>query len=216
MLLPVFFNTEKITCLIIGAGDVATNKVERMVEAGCHITIIAPEATDKVREMAGESLLKWVEREYRSGDCVGFDLIVAATSSQQVNREVSQEAKGLHVPVNVVDDPELCTVVFSAVWRDHPLIVAVSTSGEAPFMARETRNRLRTEYKGLGKWIEAGGRFRRVLLKSDNPPEINHKLMKRFSNINPAEHLPIPPEDADYVDWLDWIKRNEERGKSDG
>ncbi|MBT3232233.1 MAG: bifunctional precorrin-2 dehydrogenase/sirohydrochlorin ferrochelatase [Calditrichaeota bacterium] len=215
MLLPVFFKTEKIACLIIGAGDVATNKVERMLEAGCHITIIAPEATGRIRQMVDKSLLKWEQCVYRQGDCSGFDLVVAATSSKKVNIEVSREAQSIHVPVNVVDDPELCTVVFSAVWRDDPLIVAVSTSGKAPFLARDIRNILSTEHNGLGSWVEAGGRLRSVLLESDNMPKINHELMKRFSAIQPTNELQLPSENAVYADWMEWIERNEKRGKSD-
>jgi len=211
MLLPVFFKTEKIACLIIGAGDVATNKVERMLEAGCHITIIAPEATGRIRQMVDKSLLKWEQRVYRQGDCSGFDLVVAATSSKKVNIEVSREAQSIHVPVNVVDDPELCTVVFSAVWRDDPLIVAVSTSGKAPFLARDIRNILSTEHNGLGSWVEAGGRLRSVLLESDNMPKINHELMKRFSAIQPTNELQLPSENAVYADWMEWIEKNEKK-----
>ncbi len=216
MFLPIFLKTEVTSCLIVGAGKVATNKVERLIEAGCNITILAPVATREVKLLAESSRLRWVQREYLTGDCSGFDLIIAATSSREVNEQVSLDARSLHIPVNVVDNPELCTVIFSAVWRDDPLIVAVSTSGHAPFMARDIRNRLAEDYNGLGQWVETGSRFRNVLLDSDNSAQENMELMKRFTALGPRNNLPAPSEGADYSYWMDWLNGNEKRAESDG
>ncbi len=216
MFLPVFFKTEIITCLIVGGGDVASNKVERLLEAGCKISIISPEVTRTISQLSSKEKLKWEKREYRDGDCRGFDLIIAATASRKVNKQISEEAQELHVPVNVVDDPELCTVVLSAVWRDDPLIVAVSTSGKAPFLARDIRNRLAENNQGLGQWVKTGGQFRKMLINSDNSSEANIELMKRFSKIHQDNYLSAPTEDADYQEWIEWLKKNEERGKCEG
>ena len=150
--------------------------------------------------------MKWIRRKYQTGDCRNFDLIIAATSKKDINRQVSTEAQQLHIPVNVIDDPELCTVIFSAVWNDGPLSVAVSSSGVAPFLAAEIRNRIASEGKEWGRRVEIAGRFRDVVRKEVEDSKERTELYKRFIDACVSDKTTEPSYNDSLREWLDWLE----------
>ncbi len=121
------------SCLVVGGGNVASRKIEMLLQIPCSLTVIAPGLIDAVAEVVRFKSVRWLKRGYAPGDCEGFQLVIAATPRRDVNRKVFDEAKRLRIPVNVVDDPEISTVIFPAVWRSGSLLLAVSTEGVAPF-----------------------------------------------------------------------------------
>ena len=155
MFLPLVFKASGLRCLIVGGGEVAIRKLEMLSDFGCEATVIAPQIHNGIRERVESRTARWIEREYQSGDCRGFQLVVAATAQPAVNQAVSEEAKRLGIPVNVVDNPELCTVIFPAMWSEGPLTIAVSTKGVAPYMAAAVRDRLAAQGPQLARWVEA-------------------------------------------------------------
>jgi siroheme synthase-like protein len=204
MYLPLLFK-EGLSCLIIGGGQVASRKIETLLEMPCDITIVAPNISDLVAEGVRRGFIRWREREYIRGDCKGFQLVVAATPIREVNRRISEEAGELGIPINVVDDPALSTVIFPAVWRDRPLLVAVSTEGVAPFMAAEIRTRLARCAQGMGRWVEMGGRFREVVREEIKDSGERQMLYRRFLETVPPEQFDSPPDGARLNDWLLWL-----------
>jgi uroporphyrin-III C-methyltransferase/precorrin-2 dehydrogenase/sirohydrochlorin ferrochelatase len=203
--LPLFFKTEGLACLTVGAGEVARRKVEMLAELGCRITIVALEIDPAIRAIAERGGAVWRRRAYASGDCVGFQLVIAATQHREVNRRVYEEARSLGIPVNVVDDPELCTVVFPALWRDGPLTVAVSTGGTAPFMASAVRDSLARGTRGWGTWVAAAGRFRDAVRKSVADDEAKNRLYRRFMQKALAGTASSLPESAELQAWIEWL-----------
>ena len=210
MYLPLLFK-EGLRCLIIGGGEVASRKIENLLEMPCDITVIAPDISDFVAQEVRHGSVTWLEREYVQGDCRGFQLVVAATPVREVNRLVSEEAGDLGIPVNVVDDPELSTVIFPAVWRDQCLLVAVSTEGVAPFLAAEIRTRLAQYAQGMGRWVELGGRFREAVRREIQDADEKRKLYKKFLAAGPLEESEIPPDSARLSDWLSWLDNTKKR-----
>ncbi len=206
MFLPLVFKTDQLKSLIVGGGEVAMHKTGMLRELGCDITIIAREANDLMRG----SGVKWIERDYQEGDCRGFQLVIAATNWREINRAVSEEAKALGIPVNVVDDPLLCTVIFPAIWRQGPLTVSVCTEGVAPFMAAAVRDRLSGHAAQLASWVELAGRFRAVVRAE--VAEWNEKKLLYWEFIDavkPGESL-TGPAGSGLKDWMAWLERARE------
>jgi uroporphyrin-III C-methyltransferase / precorrin-2 dehydrogenase / sirohydrochlorin ferrochelatase len=204
MFLPLLFKNG-LSCLIVGGGQVASRKIEALVQMPCTITIIAPHISDLIAEEVRSGSICWLEREYILGDCKGFELVIAATPIREINRRVSDEARELGIPINVVDDPELSTVIFPAVWRDKSLLVAVSTEGAAPFMAAEIRTRLASYAQGMGRWVEIGGRFRDVVRQEVKDTDERGNLYKLFLEAGRTDEFDDPPDSGHLSDWLSWL-----------
>jgi siroheme synthase-like protein len=118
-------------------------KATRLHEFGARVEVISSEATDGLRELADGGRLTWTRRGYRPGDLSGaFIAIVADTSDTEVNRAVSEEARQRNVPLNVVDVTHLCTWIAPAIVRRGDVIVAASTGGASPALARKMREEL--------------------------------------------------------------------------
>jgi uroporphyrin-III C-methyltransferase/precorrin-2 dehydrogenase/sirohydrochlorin ferrochelatase len=208
MVLPLVFKGKGMSCLLIGGGEVAWHKLELLLAAGCAVTVIAPQIHDCIRSEIGVQGMRWIERGFHGGDCRGYHLVIAATGRREINREVSEEAQSLGIPVNVVDDPELCTVIFPAVWRQGPLTISVSTDGTAPFMAAAVRDNLVSQGNALVPWVEAAAEFR-VLVRSEiSDPSEKHRLYRRFVDVMRSGRALELPEGRKLGDWIAWLDKN--------
>lgn len=206
MFLPLFFK-KGLPCLMVGGGQVASHKIKILLKVPCNITIIAPLISDYTAQEVRSQSVRWLEREYIVGDCKRFQLVIAATPIKEVNRQISEEARELGIPVNVVDDPELSTVIFPASWREESLSIAVSTDGIAPFMAAEIRTLLGCFAQGMGKWVETGGRFREAVRKEVADSKDRNALYRKFLDAGRPEKNDFPPDSMTLNDWLLWLEK---------
>ncbi|MFC3606765.1 siroheme synthase CysG [Stutzerimonas tarimensis] len=146
--LPLFHNLKGRTVLIVGGGEVALRKARLLADAGAALRVVAPDIDPAlvtlVEQGGGECQL----RAYTGTDLAGVVLAIAATDIRTLNAEVSRDAQTLNIPVNAVDAPDLCSVIFPAIVDRSPLMVAVSSGGDAPVLARLIRARIET-------WIPA-------------------------------------------------------------
>jgi uroporphyrin-III C-methyltransferase/precorrin-2 dehydrogenase/sirohydrochlorin ferrochelatase len=206
MFLPLHFKTKQLSCLIIGGGNVAAHKVEILTSAGCPLTVVAPVIDSHIRHAVERSQVRWHARAFEAGDCAGFQLVIAATPHRAVNRMVSEEARSLGIPVNVVDDPELCTVFFGAIWQDGPLTISVSSGGTAPFMARALRDGIARAHAGMGAWVDAAAHFRAAVRNEVTDVKERSRLYRRFAD--KAESCPPDslPQSTLLLDWLNWLE----------
>lgn len=142
--LPVFFKLKGQPCLVVGGGVVAARKAALLLRAGGRVTIVAPDLAPDLarRRAAGE--ITHVARGFQAADLVGMRLVIAATDDEQVNVEVSRLAQMQGIPVNVVDNPKLCSFIVPSILDRSPVMVAVSTGGASPVLARQLRTRLET------------------------------------------------------------------------
>ena len=122
--------------LVVGGGSVAREKVEGLLDCGASVTVVAPEI-DPELDRTGVEL---VRRGYRATDLEGRLLVVAATSTEEVNRRVFRDAELRGLLCNVVDVPDLCSFILPAVHRQGPIAVAVSTGGASPALAQRLRD----------------------------------------------------------------------------
>ena len=127
--------------LVVGGGAVALEKVEGLLACGARVTVVAPRIEQGLRALDVE----WLPRRYRRGDLDGRFLVVAATSDTGVNTSVHRDAEERRLFCNVVDVPELCSLILPAVHRQGPIAVAVSTGGASPALAQRLRTRIGEE-----------------------------------------------------------------------
>ena len=139
---PVYLNLAGKSCVIVGGGTIAQGKIGGLLQAGCHITVISPDATPGIRQAAQRGDIVWLQRTYEPGDLEGAFIGVAATNVWHVNREIFEEAERLGVLLNVVDDPDLCSFIAPSVVKREPVTMAISTGGASPALARKLRETL--------------------------------------------------------------------------
>jgi siroheme synthase-like protein len=143
------------SCLVVGGGAVALEKAKGLLEAGARVTVVAPELAVELRTLPVEL----AERPYEEPDLAGRFLVVAATADGELNRRVSAGAEARALLCNVVDTPELCSVILPAVHRQGPIAVAVSTGGASPALAQRLRDEIARivgpEHADLARQLEA-------------------------------------------------------------
>jgi phosphoadenosine phosphosulfate reductase len=149
------------SCVVVGGGEVAGQKVEGLLAAGAAVTVIAPALTTGLRSSAAEGVIAWRPRDFREGDLSGAYLAFAATDSSAANRLVREEAERLRIPINAADDPPNCSFILPAIHRDGDLVVAVSSSGKAPAVAARLRDQIAEELgEGFGTYLDLLGELR--------------------------------------------------------
>jgi precorrin-2 dehydrogenase len=132
--------------VVIGGGHVAERKVRTLLEAGARVRVVADDPTRGIEGRAERNEIELLQRRYATGDLAGAAVAVAATDDEEVNRGVFAEATGLGIPVNVVDQVELCTFIAPSIVRRGDLVVAISTGGNAPALAVRIRERMEREF----------------------------------------------------------------------
>lgn len=140
--LPLFFDLKTKPCLLVGGGMVAERKAELLCRAGAHLTVVAPTMRPGLIKLIKAHNGEAVEAEYDQLLLDGKTLVVAATDNGELNQQVQQDATALGMPVNVVDQPALCSFIFPAIVDRSPLMIAISSGGSAPVLARLVRARL--------------------------------------------------------------------------
>lgn len=141
--LPIFLNLKGRRCLVVGGGEVAARKVALLLQAGARVVVVAPELSHTLNGWNQAGKIEWFERTVSVADLdAGYALVYAATNDEATNRLVSEEAGKRNVPVNVVDNPALCSFIMPAIVDRSPVIAAVSTGGASPVLARLVRARL--------------------------------------------------------------------------
>lgn len=132
--------------VVVGAGRIAARKIGDLLVAGARVTVIAPRVALEVEALGVEGRIHLRRRAYAADDLAGAAVVVAATDDPTVNARVSEDARRAGVPVNVVDEPALCTFTIPAVVRRGDLTLAVATEGQCPAFARAVREDLEAHY----------------------------------------------------------------------
>lgn len=156
--LPIFLNVKGKLCLVVGGGEVALRKASVLVEAGAIVRVVAPHIEVEFSRLKNIQLI--VEK-FQAEHLKGVILAIAATDDNMVNQNVAQQAGQRNIPVNVVDTPALCTFIIPSILDRSPLMVAFSTGGASPVLARMLRGKLETLIpQGYGRLANFCGRFR--------------------------------------------------------
>lgn len=143
---PVSLELADRKAVVIGTGAVAQGKVEALVEAGARVTVIATGPRKRLDRLAGEQRVTVLRRTYEPGDLDGAFLCVAHSDEPGIRAAIYREGRDHGVLVNVMDDPPHCDFAAPAVVRRGDLIIAVSTGGRSPALARRLRIDLEERY----------------------------------------------------------------------
>src|SRR6185437_1541223 len=122
--------------------EVALRKISLLERTGARITVVAPEMAPELLQRAAAGTLEVAVREFIPGDLDGVRLVIVATSRRAVNRWIANLSESRNIPVNVVDDREASRFIVPAIVDRDPVLVAISTGGAAPVLARRVRERL--------------------------------------------------------------------------
>jgi uroporphyrin-III C-methyltransferase / precorrin-2 dehydrogenase / sirohydrochlorin ferrochelatase len=139
---PVFFDLTGQKVLIVGGGEVALRKISLLERTGALITVVAPDIAPELMQRAAAGKLKLAIREFAAEDLDGARLVIVATSRRAVNRWIANLSESRSIPVNVVDDREASRFIVPAIIDRDPVLVAVSSGGASPVLARRLRERL--------------------------------------------------------------------------
>ena len=137
--LPVFLRLQHQSAVVVGGGGVALRKVSALRKAGARVTVIAPALHPQLAAQAARGELRHIAAAFAPAHLGDAVAVIAATDDAAVNCAVSETAQAHHIPVNVVDEPELSTFIFPAIIDRAPILVAVSSAGHAPVLARRVR-----------------------------------------------------------------------------
>lgn len=182
---PIFVNLEKKACLVVGAGEVGKRKIQSLIDSGAgHVSII--ETRDPDPEMAPILALNNVEfhrRTFEDADLDGKFLVIACTSSEDVNWHISNLCAERGILCNIVDQPEKCSFIVPATVKRGDLTVAISTSGQSPAMAKRIRRDLQDsfgdEYAHL---LTLMGRIRPLMLGLNMETKDNTAVFRTLVN----------------------------------
>ena len=141
---PIFMKIAHRRCLIIGGGEVALRKATMLLKADAALEVVSPGLCPELTAMSAAGKLQHINTQFEASQLDGACLVVAATDDEQVNVAVSQAAQARNIPVNVVDAPALCTFTMGSIIDRSPIVIAISSGGAAPVLARLIRSRLET------------------------------------------------------------------------
>lgn len=178
---PISIDLSNRRCVVIGGGQVAERKVEMLREFGARVTVVAPDITSRLAEMAADGSIEVVSGMYEPSVLNGALLAVAATNNREVNKAVFEEAQRQGILVNVVDDPDLCTFFVPAIIRRGDLVISVSTSGNSPLLARRLREQIESAFgPEYGQLVELMGMLRDEVKTLYNDPKQRNRAYERL------------------------------------
>jgi uroporphyrin-III C-methyltransferase/precorrin-2 dehydrogenase/sirohydrochlorin ferrochelatase len=158
---PVFLDAKNISAMVVGGGEVATRKIELLLKATTHITIMSETVCVSIERLINLHQLTWLAHNYEPGHLTNINLVIAATDNALINEAISKEAIPLNILTNVVDQPELCTYITPAIIDRSPMLIALSSSGSSPILVRMLREQIeKTLPQGYGKLADFSYKFR--------------------------------------------------------
>ena len=146
---------------MVGGGDVAMRKVSMLLKADAAITLYSPAICHELQALADTQKIKYVQTNFEPNQLAGACMVIAATDDEAVNMAVSIAAKAQNIPVNVVDAPDLCTFTMGSIIDRSPVVIAISSEGNAPVLARYIRAKIETMLPATyGRIADIAGEFR--------------------------------------------------------
>ncbi len=181
-LFPMFLKLEGRKCVLVGAGTIAAQKLEGLLQSGAAVQVVAPLASDEIRELARVGRITWIEAEFQPGHLQDASLAIAATGNREVNQAVFSAAQQRGVFCNSVDEPERCDFYYPALVRRGDLQIAISTAGKSPALAQRIRRELEEQFDSsyIG-WLNWLGTVRESLFSREMDPEQRRRILHRIA-----------------------------------
>ena len=143
---PVHLDMTNKRCVVIGGGDIAERKVERLLECGAQVTVVSKSLTPVLKARKKTGQIDHIDRDYEDQVLDGAFMVIGATDRNDVNERISKEAMARGLLVNIVDDPDRCNFILPSLVQQGALSIAVSTGGKSPALAKKLRKELEKQY----------------------------------------------------------------------
>ncbi len=170
--LPIFLDVRDRPCLVVGGGEVAARKAAALARAGARVKVVAPSLGAAFAAQIAAGKAEHRAASFTPEQVAGHAVVVAATDDDAVNRAVAAAARERNIPVNVVDRPALCSFIMPSIVSRPPVVVAVSSGGASPVLARLLRARLESFIPaGYGRLAALAGAFRGAVKSRFKPAE---------------------------------------------
>jgi siroheme synthase-like protein len=183
-LFPMFVKLEGRRVVVVGGGEIATSKMDGLLQAGANIVVVSPALNAQLTAFARANRIEWRQKEFASEDLQNAFLVIAATSVPSVNESVFRAADARGLLCNAVDDIGNCHFYYGAVVQRGDLQIAISTNGKSPALAQRLRKELEaqfgTEYESWLEWLGAAREALRAssALQASNK-DVLHNLASR-------------------------------------
>lgn len=178
---PVNLDIQDRGCLVLGGGAVGTRKVLTLLNCGARVTVVSPDATERLIGLSENQEIIWKQRAYRSPDLDGMFLVIGATDDKTLNRSVYEDAKRLNILCNIADRPEVCNFILPAIVNRGDLIIAISTSGKSPAFAKQLRLEMADRFgEEYAEFLTLMGAIRKQLLKEDHASEVHKPIFEQL------------------------------------
>jgi precorrin-2 dehydrogenase / sirohydrochlorin ferrochelatase len=216
---PAFLDLQGASCLVVGGGQVGERKVKTLLDCGAVVHLVSREMTPDLEEAVRQGKVRQVASEFAPAQLAGMFLVIGATDDPEVNRLISAEARSRNLLCNIVDRPRECNFIVPAAIRRGDLIIAVSTGGRSPALAKKIRQDLENLFPdSYVNYLELLGRIREYVLSLGGPQEENQRVFEELVHSPLLEWLqqgdrealrqvitntvvPAPPEDQ-VRSWL--------------
>ena len=161
--LPIFINLKQKPVLVVGGGDIALRKINLLIKAQASVNCLSPLFCDGIASLSADKSVNLIQKSFEPDDIKNYSIIIASTDDSLVNSSISELAKKANIPVNVVDSPELSSFIMPSIVDRSPVIIAVSSAGKAPVLARIIRAKLETVIPSAYGGSEKGRRLEAYL-----------------------------------------------------
>jgi precorrin-2 dehydrogenase/sirohydrochlorin ferrochelatase len=178
---PIHLDIRNKNCLVVGGGGVGTRKVMTLLQCGANVTVVSPEISDRLQELAESARLTLKPRPYRTEDIEGVFLVIGASDDETLNRRISSDAERRNTLCNIADRPEKCNFILPSIVRRDDLVITISTSGRSPALAKKLRKQLERRFgPEYGDFLKLMGAIRSKLLSQAHEPEVHKPLFEQL------------------------------------
>ena len=178
---PIFLTLSGRSVVIIGGGAVAGRKAQAILAAGANLTVVARKIDDAVREACKGADTKLLEGDYCKDHLTGAVLAIAATSDNELNKQIYEDCRDMGVLCNVVDVPDLCDFFVPAVVKRGDLQIAISTEGDCPAYARHLRKKLEQIFTDKhGEFLTELKAIRKRIIEKIGDPAGRKELLEQM------------------------------------
>ena len=201
--MPLFFQLQQAPVLLVGGGTIAVRKARLLHKAGASLFVVAPTIEAELKAMVENSGGQWIEGLYEACHLADKRLVVSATEKRDINEQVAADCNRINLPVNVVDEPDLCTFIFPSIVDRSPVVIGISSSGKSPVLARLLRSRIEALVPAAyGRLAALTGRFRERLKAVTSSEDQRRRFWEQVIN-GPVGNAMLAGRDDDAEQMLE-------------
>ena len=194
---PAFIDIENKKVLVAGGGQVAKRKIEAFIEFGAKVNVLSISLCPDLERLSKNGQINFLGSEFHESHLDGMLIVVAATNNKEFNKKLSISAKKRGILVNAVDQPEDCNFIVPSIVRRGNLLIAVSTCGKSPALAKKIRSDLESAFDdSYSIYLELLGNLRKAVLNCGLPKPITCDIFKILVNSNILDCIRTKDDDG--------------------